>query len=71
MAVYTDQPGVQFYMGNFLKDGPLFRGGFKPIIHGAFCLETQTEPNCINRGVGFYEAGEIYTHSTVYRVYKN
>ncbi len=70
MKVYTDQPGVQFYMGNFLGKGPAFRGGHKPIVHGAFCLETQTEPNCVNLGEGFYEAGEVYTHSTVYKVSK-
>ena len=71
MNVYTDQPGVQFYMGNFMGKGPAFRGGHKPIVHGAFCLETQTEPDCINHGVGFYDAGQVYTHSTVYKVSKN
>lgn len=71
MQVYTDQPGVQFYMGNFLGKGPDFRGGHKPVVHGAFCLETQTEPDCINHGVGFYEAGQVYTHSTVYKVNRN
>lgn len=70
MEVYTDQPGVQFYMGNFLDHGPDFRGGFAPIVHGAFCLETQTEPNCIKHGEGFYEAGQVYTHTTVYKVSK-
>ena len=71
MNVYTDQPGVQFYIGNFLsKVEPLFRGGVKPIVHGAFCLETQTEPNCINHGVGFYDAGEKYTHICVYEIEK-
>ena len=72
MNVYTDQPGVQFYIGNFMGDiKPAFRGGVQPIMHGAFCLETQTEPNCINHGVGFYEAGEEYTHVCVYEVTKN
>ena len=71
MNVYTDQPGVQFYIGNFLGDiAPKFRGGVKAITHGAFCLETQTEPNCINHGIGFYDAGERYTHICVYEVEK-
>ena len=71
MNVYTDQPGVQFYIGNFLGDlKPLYRGGVKGIMHGAFCLETQTEPNCVNHGIGFYEAGEKYTHICVYEVEK-
>ena len=70
LNVYTDQPGVQFYTGNFLGGEPDFRGGVKRIKHGAFCLETQTEPNCINHGIGFYDAGEIYEHTTVYEVLK-
>ena len=68
MKVYTDQPGVQFYIGNFLGNGPDFRGNVKQVFHGAFCLETQTEPDCINHGIGFYDAGDVYTHSTVYAV---
>ena len=71
MSVYTDQPGVQFYTANFLKQmAPehLFHGGITPIKHGAFCLEAQTEPNCIKHGIGFYEAGEVYTQTTVYEV---
>lgn len=68
MKVYTDQPGVQFYIGNFLGNGPDFRGNTKQVFHGAFCLETQTEPDCINHGIGFYDKGEVYTHSTVYAV---
>ena len=69
LNVYTDQPGVQFYTGNFLEGGPDFRGGVKKIKHGAFCLEAQTEPNCINQGVGFYKAGEVYRQTTVYEVF--
>ena len=71
LNVYTDQPGVQFYTGNFLGGEPNFRGSVKRIKHGAFCLEAQTEPNCINHGIGFYEAGEIYKQITVYEVKKS
>ena len=70
MKVYTDQVGVQFYSGNFLGFGPDFKGGIKQIKHGALCLETQTEPNSANLGVGFYEKGEIYTQTTVYSMEK-
>ncbi len=68
MKVYTDQPGVQFYIGNFLGNGPAFRNNTAQVFHGAFCLETQTEPDCINHGIAFYNAGDVYTHSTVYAV---
>lgn len=70
LNVYTDQPGVQFYTGNFLFGEPDFRGGAKRIKHGAFCLEAQTEPDCINHGIGFYDAGEVYRQITVYEVKK-
>ena len=72
MKVYSDQPGIQFYSGNFLGGKPDFKGGIKRILHGAFCLETQTEPDCINSNppVGFYNAGEVYTHNTVYSIEK-
>ena len=70
MKVYTDQPCVQFYMCDFTDKCPAFRGGHRPIINGSFCLETQTEPNCVNLGKAFYKANEVYTHSTVYKVLK-
>lgn len=70
LNVYTDQSGIQFYTGNFLEGKPDFRGDVKKIKHGAFCLEAQSEPNCINHGVGFYDAGEVYRQTTVYEVKK-
>ena len=70
MKVYTDQPGVQFYSGNFLGFGPDLKCGIKQVKHGALCLEAQTEPNSVNSGIGFYEKGEIYTQTTVYSMEK-
>lgn len=67
---YTDMPGVQFYSGNFLGDGPSFAGGKKQIKHGAFCLEAQIEPNSVNHGMGIYDAGEVYRQTTAYRLKK-
>ena len=70
LSVYTDQPGIQLYTGNFLGYGTDFKGGVKQVKYGAFCLETQTEPNSVNHGVGFYDKGEVYTHTTVYSLEK-
>lgn len=70
MHVYTDQPGAQFYTANTMGKGPNFRGGIKKINHGAFCIETQAEPNCITRGEQLYSAGETYTQTTVYELKK-
>ena len=70
MSVYTDQPGIQLYTGNFLGFGPDFKGGVKQVKYGALCLEAQTEPNSVNHGVGFYAKGETYTQTTVYSIEK-
>ncbi len=68
MSVYTDTPCLQFYIGNFLGNGPDFKGKVKQIRHGALCLEAQTEPNSVNHGIGFYNAGDVYTQTTLYNV---
>lgn len=70
MEMYTDQPGVQFYTGNFLGNGPAFAGNLPQVQHGGFCLEAQTEPNCITRGEAIYKEGETYTQLTVYQFRK-
>lgn len=66
MNMYTDQPGVQFYAGNFLGDGADFKGGVPQVRNGALCLEAQTEPDCINHGEAIYSKGEEYKQLTVY-----
>lgn len=70
MQMYTDQPGLQLYTGNFLGDGPAFKGGISQIKHGGFCLEAQTEPNCIQQGEAIYEKGQVYRQLTVYQFLK-
>ena len=70
LSVYTDMNDMQFYIGNFLSGKPDFAGGVKRIKHGAFCLETQTEPNAVNRGLGIYGKGEVYTHTTAFKLEK-
>jgi aldose 1-epimerase len=47
LQVFTDQPGIQFYSGNFL-DGSIRGIGGHYHRHGAFCLETQDFPNSMN-----------------------
>lgn len=70
LSVYTDQPCAQFYSGIYLGNEPLFKGNTKIVKCGAFCLEAQTEPNCVNHGLAIYDAGEEYTQTTVYKVEK-
>lgn len=68
LSVYSDMRDVQFYAGNFLVGKPDFAGKVERVLHGAFCLEAQTEPNAVNSGIGIYEAGEIYRQTTVYKL---
>ena len=45
MKVYTTQPGVQLYTGNFLQDCPApGKGGVPMQKYGGFALETQHYP---------------------------
>lgn len=47
MDVYSDQPAVQLYIGNFL-DGQIGKNGVPMNKRSGFCLETQHTPNSIN-----------------------
>lgn len=49
MDLYTDQPAVQIYAGNFLDpEQPAFKGGYKQAKRTFVCLETQHYPNTPN-----------------------
>ncbi|RCS46298.1 galactose mutarotase [Bremerella cremea] len=67
MEVWTTQPGIQFYSGNFL-DGTDANAGLKQ--HEAFCLETQHYPDTPNQE-GFptttLEPGETFHEVTVHK----
>ncbi|MGO9271729.1 MAG: aldose epimerase family protein [Terriglobia bacterium] len=70
LEVKTDQPGIQFYTGNFL-DGTVHGKGGKVYGHRfAFCLETQHFPDSPNHP-GFpsteLKPGENYHRITVFR----
>lgn len=71
MEVYTTEPGLQFYSGNFL-DGTLTntKGGTKYVWHGALCLETQHFPDSPNQPAfpsTILKPGETYHHTCVYK----
>lgn len=70
MEVLTDQPGLQFYGGNFL-DGTLKNAAGQPYEYrGAFCLETQhypDSPNQPNFPSIILRPGDTYATTTLYR----
>jgi aldose 1-epimerase len=70
LDIYTDQPGIQFYSGNFL-DGTLIGTSGKLCREGdGFALETQHFPNSPNQP-SFPSAvlgpGKTFTSETIYR----
>lgn len=71
MEVFTTQPGLQFYTGNFL-DGKFINRSGKPInLHSALCLETQhfpDSPNKTNFPSTILQPGERYHEVTIYKV---
>jgi len=48
LTLRADQPGVQFYSGNFLDGTLRGKGGAKYSQYAGFCLESQRFPNAIN-----------------------
>ena len=48
LEVFTDQPGMQLYTGNFLDGSYSGRDGEPIAKHCGVCLETQAWPNAIN-----------------------
>ena len=72
MEVWSNQPGVQFYSGNFLND-IAGKGGTVYPKHGGLCLETQVYPDAINRrgAIGWPDPvlreGQTYRHRMEHR----
>jgi len=69
VSVYTDEPGVQVYTGNFLDGTVTGKGGIKYNKRAGICLETQHYPDSPNRDdypSVVLRPGETYTSSCIY-----
>jgi len=70
LKVYTDQPGIQFYTGNFLDGTIKGKAGKIYHQHDSFCLETQhfpDAPNHPNFPSTVLRPGETFRSTTVYQ----
>jgi aldose 1-epimerase len=70
MEVLTDEPGLQFYSGNFLDGTLTGKGGKKYERRFGFCLETQHYPDSPNKSefpTTVLNPGDTYKTSTIYR----
>ena len=70
LEVYTNEPGLQFYGGNFLDGSTVGKNG-KPHVHqSGFCLETQhfpDSPNQLNFPSTLLKPGEEYGSTCIYK----
>ena len=69
MTVYTDQPGIQFYSGNFL-DGTAKGKGVSYQRRTGLCLEAQCYPDSPNKPEFpsvTLKPGEVYHQTTIYQ----
>lgn len=49
MEVFTTEPGIQLYTGNFMNNENILKGGFTDGKREGFCLETQHFPDSPNQ----------------------
>jgi len=70
MEVFTTEPGVQFYTGNFLDGSAAGKNGTVYAKRSGFCLETQHFPDSPNRPEfpsTILNPGETYRTTTIYK----
>ena len=70
MRVYTDEPGIQVYSGNFLDGTATGKHGVKYQQRAAICLETQHDPDSPNKPdwpSATLRPADTYASRTIYR----
>jgi len=70
LEVFSDQPGLQFYSGNFLDGSIVGRGGQRYEFRSGFCMEPQHFPDSPNHPdfpSTVLRPGGVYHSTIVYR----
>lgn len=70
LDVYSDQPGVQFYSGNFLDGRAVGKGGVSYTSRTGFCFEPQHYPDSPNQPAfpsTVLRPGEVFRKTMDYR----
>jgi aldose 1-epimerase len=70
LEVFTTEPGIQFYSGNFLDGSDVGKGGKTYRFRAAFCLEAQHFPDSPNQPQFpsvVLLPGEVYRQKTIYK----
>jgi aldose 1-epimerase len=70
MEVFTNEPGIQCYSGNFLNGEDIGKSGNAYLRHSAFCLESQHFPDSPNQAQfpsTVLDVGNTYQSTCVYK----
>lgn len=71
LEVFTTEPAIQFYSGNFLMGNDKGKSDVFYVKRSGFCLETQHHPDAPNHS-NFHstllKAGEIFSSKTIYKI---
>jgi aldose 1-epimerase len=70
MDIYTEEPGLQFYSGNFMQSKNTFKDGAKDDFRTAFAMETQHFPDSPNQPSfpsTTLKPGQVYKTSSYYK----
>lgn len=70
MQVFTNQPGLQFYSGNFLDGKEIGKKDIPYKFRAGFCLEAQHYPNSPNEPMWpsvVLRPGQIYQQTIIYK----
>src|SRR6201996_4371692 len=70
MEIYTEEPGLQFYSGNFMQAKNLMKYGEKDDYRTAFAMETQHYPDSPNQPQfpsTVLKPGQVYKTQSIYK----
>lgn len=70
MQIFTTEPGLQFYSGNFMKGANTMHGGAKDDYRSGFAMETQHYPDSPNKPQfpsTELKPGQVYQTQTIYK----
>ncbi|MND86686.1 Aldose 1-epimerase precursor [compost metagenome] len=70
MDILTNEPGIQFYSGNFMNEQVQLKNGKKDSFRTAFCLEPQHFPDAPNQPkfpTTVVSPGQVYQTKSLYR----
>jgi aldose 1-epimerase len=73
MDIYTQEPGLQFYSGNFMQSKNTFKTGVKDDFRTAIAMETQHFPDSPNQPAfpsTVLKPGQVYKTSSIYKFTK-